>query len=258
VTVQVKTELGHTYTTTYGYDSGDRVVSITYPDNRVVSYSRDNVGRLTGVNATVNGVSVPIATGRTYRADGLLLTQTYGNGLNEARSYDTQGHLTYQSLGTADTRVYAYDANGNLTQKQSLPDVASYGYDALDRLVNEVTTLSTNAYTYDGNGNRTSGLLPNGNTQSYSYSPNTNRLVQKGNQVFRISDRNENRVFGYNEAGRLTEVTRQGTLRGTYTYNHQFQRTRKVKVTNTGVTKTFVYHSVIHATIHCAISIRWD
>ena len=145
--------------------------------------------------------------------------------------------------------MYGYDGNGNLTTKQALPDVAGYGYDALDRLVSEVTTLTTNAYTYDGNGNRLSGLLPNGNTQSYSYSPQTNRLTQKGNQAFvldaagnTISDRNENRQFSYNDAGRLTQVTRQGTVRGTYSYNHQFQRTRKVKVTATGATRTFVYH----------------
>ena len=53
---------------------------------------------------------------------------------------------------------------------------------------------------------------------------------------------NENRQFQYNDAGRLTQVTRQGTVRGTYSYNHQFQRTRKVKVMATGASRTFVYH----------------
>ncbi len=63
--LEIKTAFGHTYTTRYSYDSGDRVVSITYPDNRIVAYDRDSVGRITVVNATVNGVPVPIATGRT-------------------------------------------------------------------------------------------------------------------------------------------------------------------------------------------------
>lgn len=81
-----------------------------------------------------------------------------------------------QSLGSADTRVYAYDFNGNLTQKQTLPEVGTYAYDALDRLTQESATGATpdaNTYTYDPNGNRLSELKPNGTERTYAYAPNT-------------------------------------------------------------------------------------
>ena len=74
---------------------------------------RDVLGLVTSVATVVGGSAVTLSSGRSYRPDGLLLGQSFGNGLNELRQYDTQGRLTYQSLGTADTRLYSYDANGN-------------------------------------------------------------------------------------------------------------------------------------------------
>ena len=57
-----------------------------------------------------------------------------------------------------------------------------------------------------------------------------------------LSDRNGKRTFEYNNAGRLARFFKAGIQRGTYTYNAQGQRTRKVKVNNKGKIKTFVYH----------------
>jgi RHS repeat-associated protein len=241
-------ELSRTYVTAYTYDAADRVTSMTYPDGRLVTYGRDSLGRISAINSTLNGTAQNLVSGRTYRPDGLLLAQNFGNGLTEARQYDLQGRLTYQSLGTADTRIYAYDANGNLTGKQTLPDVASYGYDALDRLTAETTLSGNDAFTYDANGNRLSGLLNNGNTQAYSYEGGSNRLSRRGNKTMTLDPAGNTlsdyagRSYEYDAAGRLGTVTRDGVLRGTYTYNYLNQRSRKVKVTNTGATQRFVYH----------------
>jgi len=246
--VQTHDELGITYNTFYTYDAGNRVTSITYPDGQLVRYERDALGRIGTVTTTVNGLTQTIVSGRTYRADGLVLAQTFGNGLGEARQYDLQGRLTYQSLGSADTRVYSYDANGNLTGKQTLPDVASYRYDALDRLTAEETLSGNDAFSYDANGNRLSGLLNNGNTQVYGYEAGSNRLDRRGNKTLTLDSAGNvlsdyaGRAYAYDNAGRLTTVSRDGAVRGTYTYNYLNLRTRKVKVTNTGATKRLVYH----------------
>src|SRR5690606_27811691 len=176
VVQQEKTDLGTTYTTHYTYDARDRVSMIVYPDGRTVAYTRDALGRIESGTATVNGANQPIVSSRTYRPDGLLLSQAYGNRIGEARTYNLKGELAYQSLGSADTRLYGYDANGNLTSLQSLPQVADYGYDALDRLISDQITsvpASSRSFGYDGNGNRTSD-----NGGVYTYTSASNRLTQ--------------------------------------------------------------------------------
>lgn len=232
LTEQVKTELGVSYTTHYAYDAGNRVTSITYPDGRVVSYERDGIGRIAAVTATVNGVPTVLASGRTYRPDGLLTAQTYGNNLSEVRQYDLRGRLTYQSLGSADTRLYGHDANGNLTSKQSLPEAATYGYDALDRLTQTSRDGGTDPYAYDPNGNRLSDARG-----MYDYVSATNRLssVPEGDITLDpagnlLSD--GTRSFAYNGAGHLASVD--GT---SYLYDHRRLRTRK-----TAGSAVTVYH----------------
>jgi RHS repeat-associated protein len=239
ITQQRKTELGVTYTTGYSYSAGNRVTAISYPDQRQATYTRDAVGRISGVTATVNGSSQTIVSSRTYRADGLLLTQSYGNGLNESRTYDLQGRLTNQTLGTADTRVYGFDANGNVTSAQNVAQTGSYSYDALDRLVQDSITstpTSTVNFGYDANGNRTS----DGNG-TYIYLSASNRLTQYHGQAITL-DAAGNTIndgtytYAYNNAGELQSVSQGATL-GSYVYNHLRQRTRKT----TGPTTT-VYH----------------
>ncbi|WP_372521572.1 RHS repeat-associated core domain-containing protein [Sulfuricaulis sp.] len=239
VLTQSKTELGIVYTTSYTYDASDRIKTITYPDNRLVTYARNGLGQITSVSATVSGVAKTLASARTYRADGLLLTQSYGNGLNETRTYDLQGRLTNQSLGTADTRVYGYDANGNVTSRQGLFQTGSYGYDALDRLIQDSITsipASTVNLGYDPNGNRTSD-----SSGSYIYLSASNRLSQYHGQTITL-DAAGNTVsdgtytYAYNNAGELQSVS-QGAALGSYVYNHLRQRTRK-----TTASGTTVYH----------------
>jgi RHS repeat-associated protein len=239
ILTQSETELGIVYTTSYTYDAADRIKTITYPDNRLVTYTRDSLGRITSVSATVSGVAKTLASAQTYRADGLLLTQSYGNGLNETRTYDLQGRLTNQALGTADTRIYGYDANGNVTSRQNLSQTASYGYDALDRLIQDSITStpsSSTSFSYDPNGNRQSD-----SGGSYIYLSATNRLSQYYSQPITL-DTAGNTVndgiytYVYNNAGELQSVAQGGTL-GSYVYNHRHQRTQK-----TTASSTTVYH----------------
>ncbi|MFL6621495.1 MAG: RHS repeat-associated core domain-containing protein, partial [Sulfurifustis sp.] len=193
---------------------------------------------ITSVSATVNGGSQNVDTSRTYRPDGLLLSQTYGNGIAETKQYDLQGRLTNQFLGSADTRVYGYDANSNLTSLQSLPQVRSYTYDALDRLtIDSITSTpsSTITLSYDPNGNRTSD-----GTNTYSYTANSNQLNQVGSNSIttdaagNITNDGTN-TYSYNNDGHLQSVTLGATTLGSYVYNYQRQRTQKTANSNTTV-----------------------
>jgi YD repeat-containing protein len=238
---QVHTELGVDYRTAYTFDAGDRVRTITYPDGRVVTYTRDVIGRIVQVTTSINGETKTLLENVGYRADGLVTGQTFGNGLAESRLYDQQGRLTSQFVGGADTRVYEYDANGNVIRKQTLPEIASYIYDPLDRLDAETVSngsVETVDYIYDPNGNRLDA-----NDDSYTYAPASNRLTAINTNAVALdaagntlSD-GQGRSFSYNAAGRLAQLTKSGTAAATYTYNSQGQRTRKV--TSAGTT---VYH----------------
>jgi RHS repeat-associated protein len=240
VTEHKKTELGIAYSTKYSYDAADRVLTLTYPDNRVATYTRDILGRITQVSFPVNGTPTVLTQARSYRADGLLAAQTFGNGLAESRTYDQQGRMTTWTLG-GETRTYTYDPNGNVATRTLPTETRTYVYDPEDRLTEDRITAgsgSTNTMVYDLNGNRTKL-----NTTAYLYAANSNRLTKVGTKAQTLDPAgnttkdNLNYNYTYNANGTLKEARSGTTLKGTYTYNHRFQRTRKVA----GSTTT-VYH----------------
>lgn len=243
VTEMRRTELGVVYTTRYAYDAANRITSMTYPDGRVVSYTRDAIGRVTAVTASVNGLSADVVSNRLYRADQLVKSQTFGNGLVESRDYDLRGQLLNQYLGAADTWVYSYDANGNLTNLQTMPQIYTYEHDSLDRIwrtlegpILEIGTPYVK-YTYDRNGNRLSD-----NQGAYNYVMASNRLAATPYGAITLDPAGNTladgaKTYTYNNAGQLAEARLNGVLQGSYLYNAQGSRTRKS--TPSGTT---VYH----------------
>ena len=250
---QTRVEDGQSFIIRYQYDDGDRIEQITYPHGGVVVYNRDAIGRITDVNFHLEGQSVPIISQRRYRADGLVTSQTAGNGLIESRQFDLQGRLISQNLGTIDSRAYQYDANGNqLTRDQvtltdPAPVTAMYTYDVLNRITADSGPNGTFGFTYDVNSNRLSHTK-DGKIRGYQYEVPSNRAVETNGKAVildaagnTISDRNSKRVFEYDVTGRLEKFRKNGALKATYFYNAQGQRTRKTVATANGQ-RTFIYH----------------
>lgn len=247
VTQHTKDELGIVYVTQYTYDDAGRVLSMTYPDGREVIYGRDAVGRIQdiGTRAAPSEALVDVVSNRSYRADGLVTAQTFGNGLVESRTYDLQGRLLTQDAGTVDNQAYTYDANGNVVARSDA-ETADYQYDSLDRLSQELRLTDILDFTYDANGNRLTRAL-NGASETYTYAPASNQLTGiDGTSVVldatgnTLSDQNGTRTFTYNQAGRVSEVSQSGQPMGSYVYNYLGQRTRKV-TQNGSATKVFHY-----------------
>jgi RHS repeat-associated protein len=231
-----RNEAGRSYVTRYTHDPQDRPLNLTYPGGRVVTYLRDGVGRISQITAPVNGIATSLVSNRTYRADGLVTSQTFGNGLSDVRAYDLQGRLTSQSLGG---RYYGYDGNGNLISLYAPPTIASHTYDALDRLLQVASLTGGQSFGYDVNGNRTRL-----GSKIYIYAPQSNRLTKVGNQTVTLdaagntlSDQNGARSFTYDPAGRLALFYSAGGITQ-YRYDAQNLRTRKT----VGFGTATVYH----------------
>ncbi|MCG3171196.1 MAG: hypothetical protein CALGDGBN_02791 [Pseudomonadales bacterium] len=229
-----RTELGVSYQTDYTYDARDRLASIAHaPDGRLVSYTRDALGRISAVSTTVGGVATTLVSNRQYRGDGLLAAQVFGNGLAETRSHDLRGWALSQAVGAVDARSYgAWDPNGNLLSLQGSAVAATFGYDALDRLSAETRPGTSYGYLYDANGNRTRSTT-NATAVEAVYVAQSNRLATlAGAQVTYDAAGNLTlqgaKAFGYNAAGRLATVTDAGVPKATYVHAHTGARSRKV------------------------------
>ena len=138
-------------TTEYLYDELDRLVKVTYPDNKEVLYEYDLEGRVTKVTDMLSNV-----TEYSYYNDGRLYQVTAKNGSGDqvfTYAYDLAGRvkeIQYPPSTGVVARYYdasnnsGWDANGSLKlvryTKGSSPQVL----------------LQSFAYTYDESGNRTS------------------------------------------------------------------------------------------------------
>ncbi len=227
---------GVTYSQSYQYGAGHRIVSMTLPSGRPVAYQRDSLGRIETITADVDGSHQTILDQIGYNADGRVVQRTYGNGLAETRFHDLQGRLLSQTLGSADQTALSYDANSNVLSRNTATDSHSYQYDPLDRLQQELDNGFNLEYHYDGNGNRT--LKVQGNPSipdiAYGYTPNSNRLDTIDSAALQYDNAGnltqdvQGRQYVYNGAGRLIEISQNGQTLAQYRYNRNGQRTRKI------------------------------
>ena len=146
-------------------------------------YAYDGLGRLTEAR---NGSNNALLEGYSYDLLGNRLTRTTASG-TDAYVHDAAAaqllEVRANTAGGPLTRALVYDANGNLTRQCSGSgvtrtgstctgsDVATYGYDALDRLAQASLTGSqtlTEAYAYDPQGRRLQ-KTSNGTLSQYRY-----------------------------------------------------------------------------------------
>ena len=222
-------------TTSETYDLAGKVTQITYPSGRLVNFTYDSQGRISGVTTRANSYApgVTLASGVTYEPFGPLATLTYGNGLTLKRTYDADyritGIVTQGGGVTVQNESLAYDAKGNvvsITDHLTPADSQVFTYDALNRLLTASGTYPTVAYTYDADSNRKT-VTQGGMTQTYNYAANSNRLLS----VTGGSTRN----FSYTADGNI--ATDSGSA-ATYTYS---AADRLAQVAIGGVTSRYFY-----------------
>jgi len=250
-------------TTRYGYTLG-RLTSITYPSGRklVLGYTD---GELTSLSLVpdANGTAAPLLTDIRWEPFGPASSWNWAmasGAVAHERFYDQSGRIVRLRLGDV-FRDITYDAADrivsytHLSASDGIPQPSldqSFGYDENDRITSITTVSSSWTIGYDANGNRTSVTL-NGSPSVYTTEATSNRLASITNPA---------RSFGYDNAGNTTtdspnytatyglsgslaRITRAG-ITGTYSYDADKRRIRKVTSEGAGSTIIFVYDQAGH------------
>jgi len=155
--------------TTHGYDSLNRLTSVTY-----------NTSGAPGV-ASTPPVTYTYDNNQSSTTKGLLLSVNAGSGYSESYSYDAFKRL--QSVTrTIDGRSYTTSQQFNTANQPtqlSYPSgrVLSLGHDNKGRLTSVGSFLT--GVTYNAIGQLTGTTLGNGVTETYSYDPNRMQLTSQ-------------------------------------------------------------------------------
>jgi RHS repeat-associated protein len=234
--------------TSWTYNDGDQVLSVTNARGKSVSYTYDdaarrhtmvtpdgtttfyydNANRLTKTTSPRSGDEL-----RTYTNDGLLASVTSPEGAEQTFGYDNAGQLTslVEPRGnTAGATVndfkwtYTYDDAGNRSTAAH-PDggTTTYTHDALNRLTSVEDPLHhTTSYDYDANGNLTTTTSPLTFTRSIAYD-NLNRPTTITDERGKQTD------YAYFPTGELKSVTTDRGKKTSYTLDDDGRRATMVE-----------------------------
>lgn len=141
----------------YSYDQNGNLLTLTYPDGKMVSYEYDVNNRMKKVTDWLNNTTV-----YHYDEAGKLVSAINSNGTRTGYKYDSGNRLkTVANVRSDGTPIsihnYDHDNYGSRTKAtrvpavptQNAPKAANYRYDNDNKLLSD----SKNTFTYDANGN---------------------------------------------------------------------------------------------------------
>jgi RHS repeat-associated protein len=249
VTGKSQTVGGVTLALGYGYNAAGQYSQTVLPSGATISYGYDSNNRVTSV--TLNGATT-ILSGVTYDPFGPITGWSWGNGTTVSRDFDTDGKVSQvDNANGASLKNYAYDNAFRITGITDAADSTlswTYGYDSLDRLNSASKTSLSQGWTYDANGNR---LTQTGTTPStYTNSGGNNRVSSISGSLARSYSYDNagntlsyaGATFTYNNRGRMKTASNSGTT-ATYTYNALGQRVRRV---TSSITTLYAYDEAGH------------
>lgn len=224
--------------TQYAYDRDKLLTAITRPDGQGLQLGYDPGGRLTTVTAphgqtiysytsgrgTLAGITAPGGVGLAYTWDGFLPASESWNGPvagTIGRTYNNDFDVK-ALIVAGKTFTFNYDADRLLTGagSQAIVRDAANGYITGTQLggistaqsYNEFGELQQYSASYGG-----SGML----AQTYTYDK-LGRIVGK---LETVQGQTDSYAYGYDAAGRLITVSKNGAVITTYTYDANGNRT---------------------------------
>ena len=190
---------GVTYTTEYSYDNDFNLESVTYPSGLVVTYTRDNTGRITGTAADTETITSQAA----HLPFGPVEDMTFGSSvLNISRTYDQRYLLSQNNAGAVFDHGYTRDGEGKVTAvsgvEDTLPAAGTTAYTHTANRLAESTGAEPAQYSYDNVGN----IISDG-TRTFTYNQN-NRLSRVSEGTTTVAE------YGYDGQGRRVFKTVSG------------------------------------------------
>ena len=205
----------HKAVISYARDQQGQLSGMTYPDGRVISYTRDKLGRIERIDSVRHGVTVALVRDVVYGPGGNVISyvSVVGNagkvtttGKTMRFPADLDGRITSYDLGVSGAsgktsassvasstpanlassfgqqgRTLAYDANSRLVTQADSVATVHYGYDADNRLTSAISAGDSHgpsiSYSYDGVGNRVT-MGHGGVMTHYVYADNSNQLIR--------------------------------------------------------------------------------
>lgn len=267
VTKDEKVIQSRTYDVSYAYDGNGKVTTVTLPSGRIVNFSRDADGLVTGITTQpgATGTAATVASAISYSPFGPLTSLTYGNGLVLTKSYNanywlTRIQVTGAATPTLDLGYQRFDDGGlkEIDDNAGTGRTVTMSTSDSGRLTAATGPWGAETYAWDANGNRTQDTLTVGGTTT-----TTNAVVDSAsNRVTRTTDAlgatqrtltyraggdlatdalSGGSTFNYiyNARKRLAEITQDGLERADYGYDFRDQRVwRKI----VGVTSTTIHY----------------
>ena len=239
-----------TGTTTFSYDSADRLTKVSYPDGTFLAYTYNSAGQRTQMQDQT-GFTVNYA----YSSLGQLAKLTDGGGkLIVSYEYDLAGRIASENFGNGTSTQFTYDANDNVLSIVNLaPDGSTqssyvYTYNDQNLPVTMTTAAGKFTYGYDADGQLVSVQTPSGESISYQYDAAGNRVAVVTNgqsTAYASNDLNEytqagDTTYQYDANGNLVASTNSSGTTG-YDYNVLGQL---VSVVSPSGTTTYQYNGL--------------
>ena len=184
-------------TTTYQYDSLNRLSKVAEPEGKVTSYTYDKAGNRITEQVEIGNATV--TTYYTYNEQNRLMKTLTSSGEETVYLYDKNGNLTSKSTSTSviksgellDDTMESTELpnisiviNRDTNNGTGTEDITTYSYNHYNRMTQMKSKDVTASYLYNAQGYRVEKVI-NGNTTSYLY---------EGDKVVLETDKDNNQI----------------------------------------------------------------
>ncbi|UFJ40473.1 hypothetical protein LOK74_20960 [Brevibacillus humidisoli] len=197
-------------------DLDDLVDRLVYPDGTTVRYNYDNQERLASVTSPLTGT---ITYQYTIDTTGETDTVTYPGGSYNKRTITPFGEVEQVQHSTGWTESLRHDGFGNIVSKETNGRQSVFGYDRVNRLVEEQTPSDSKAYTYDARGNRETHSLSTAGAEASEIAE-----IAEPSGTFTYDVLNRLRTFAGEDGTNAAYTYYSGGLRATKDVNGEMTR----------------------------------